>query len=111
MIDGSGVGETSLVSAGTTAGSIERAIDQISLFGAGNNQFDVCNKKNDNPTSQEDIVPRAPGYIYPMCIPPTYQVIGSGQVQNCSLLLVIVEEYFLLKLSMEVVDMMKIIQV
>ena len=79
VIDGSGVGETSLVSAGTTAGSIERAIDQISLFGAGNNQFDVCNKKNDNPTSQEDIVPRAPGYIYPMCIPPTYQVIGSGQ--------------------------------
>ena len=69
----------SVVSAGTTAGSIERAIDQISLFGAGNNQFDACNKKNDNPTSQEDIVPRAPGYIYPMCIPPTYQVIGSGQ--------------------------------
>ena len=59
-------------------GSIERAIDQISLFGNGNNQFDVCNKKNDNPTSQQDIVPVKPGYIYPKCIPPEVQVIGSG---------------------------------
>ena len=59
-------------------GSIERAIDQISLFGAGNDQFDVCNKKNNNPTSQEDIVPVKPGYIYPLCIPPEVKVIGSG---------------------------------
>ena len=60
-------------------GSIERAIDQISLFGAGNDQFDVCNRKNNNPTSQEDIIPVKPGYIYPKCIPPEVQVIGSGQ--------------------------------
>ena len=71
--------EDSPVSAGSTAGSIERAIDQISLFGAGNNQFDVCNRKNNNPTSQEDIVPVKPGYIYPLCIPPEVQVIGSGK--------------------------------
>jgi hypothetical protein len=71
--------EDSPVSAGTEAGSIERAIDQISLFGAGNNQFDVCNSKNNNPTSQEDVVPVKPGYIYPSCIPPEVQVIGSGE--------------------------------
>ena len=71
-------GNDSPVSAGSSMGSIERAIDQISLFGAGNDQFDVCNRKNDNPTSQEDIVPTKPGYIYPVCIPPEVQVIGSG---------------------------------
>ena len=71
--------EDSPVSAGSTAGSIERAIDQISLFGAGNDQFDVCNSKNDNPTSQEDVIPVKPGYIYPSCIPPEVQVIGSGK--------------------------------
>ena len=71
-------GNDSPVSAGSTPGSIERAIDQISLFGSGNNQFDSCNKKNDNPTSQEDVVPVKPGYIYPKCIPPEVQVIGSG---------------------------------
>ena len=70
--------DDSPVSAGSSMGSIERAIDQISLFGAGNDQFDVCNKKNDNPTSQEDIVPVKPGYIYPLCIPPEVKVIGSG---------------------------------
>ena len=71
-------GNDTPVSAGSSMGSIERAIDQISLFGAGNDQFDVCNKKNDNPTSQEDIVPVKPGYIYPLCIPPEVKVIGSG---------------------------------
>jgi hypothetical protein len=71
--------EDSPVSAGSSMGSIERAIDQISLFGAGNNQFDVCNSKNNNPTSQEDVVPVKPGYIYPSCIPPEVQVIGSGE--------------------------------
>jgi hypothetical protein len=68
----------SKVSEGTEPGSIERAIDQISLFGNGNNQFDVCNNKNNNPTSQQDVVPVKPGYIYPKCIPPEVQVIGSG---------------------------------
>ena len=68
----------SKVSANTKMGSIERAIDQISLFGNGNNQFDVCNSKNNNPTSQQDVVPVKPGYIYPKCIPPEVQVIGSG---------------------------------
>ena len=70
--------EESKVSAGSSMGSIERAIDQISLFGNGNNQFDVCNNKNNNPTSQQDVVPVKPGYIYPKCIPPEVQVIGSG---------------------------------
>jgi hypothetical protein len=70
--------DDSPVSAGSTPGSIERAIDQISLFGAGNNQFDSCNRRNDNPTSQEDVIPVKPGYIYPKCIPPEVQVIGSG---------------------------------
>ena len=68
----------SKVSAGSSMGSIERAIDQISLFGNGNNQFDVCNNKNNNPNSQQDVVPVKPGYIYPKCIPPEVQVIGSG---------------------------------
>ena len=71
-------GNDTPVSAGSSMGSIERAIDQISLFGAGNDQFDVCNRKNNNPTSQEDIVPVKPGYIYPLCIPPEVKVIGSG---------------------------------
>ncbi len=70
--------EDSPVSAGSSMGSIERAIDQISLFGAGNDQFDVCNRKNNNPTSQEDVIPVKPGYIYSSCIPPEVQVIGSG---------------------------------
>ena len=70
--------DDSPVSAGSSMGSIERAIDQISLFGAGNNQFDSCNRRNDNPTSQEDVIPVKPGYIYPKCIPPEVQVIGSG---------------------------------
>ena len=70
--------DDSPVSAGSTPGSIERAIDQISLFGAGNSQFDSCNRRNDNPTSQEDVIPVKPGYIYPKCIPPEVQVIGSG---------------------------------
>ena len=70
--------DDSPVSAGSSMGSIERAIDQISLFGAGNDQFDVCNQKNNNPTSQEDIIPVKPGYIYPLCIPPEVKVIGSG---------------------------------
>jgi len=72
-------GNDSPVSSGSSMGSIERAIDQISLFGSGNNQFDSCNKKNDNPTSQEDVVPVKPGYIYPKCIPPEVEVIGSGE--------------------------------
>jgi len=59
-------------------GSIESAISNSSLFGLGNNTFDACNKKMDNPTSQEDITPVRPGYIFPSCIPPIAEVSGSG---------------------------------
>ena len=59
-------------------GSIESAISQSSLFGLGNNRFDACNQKVNNPTSQEDITPTRPGYIYPTCIPPIAEVSGSG---------------------------------
>ena len=59
-------------------GSIESAITQSSLFGLGNNRFDACNQKVSNPTSQEDITPMRPGYIYPVCIPPIAEVSGSG---------------------------------
>jgi len=59
-------------------GSIESAITQSSLFGLGNNRFNACNQKVSNPTSQEDITPMRPGYIYPVCIPPIAEVSGSG---------------------------------
>ena len=63
---------------GKGLGSIESAITQSSLFGLGNNRFDACNQKVSNPTSQEDITPMRPGYIYPVCIPPIAEVSGSG---------------------------------
>ena len=69
MIDGS-VGTIAVI-------SIERAIDQISLFGA--EIISLMRIRRTTIRLARDIVPRAPGYIYPMCIPPTYQVIGSGQ--------------------------------
>ena len=59
-------------------GSIESAISNSSLFGLGNNTFDPCNRKMDNPTSQEDITPVRPGYLFPSCIPPIAEVSGSG---------------------------------
>ena len=42
-------------------------------------QFDACNNKVKNPTTQEDITPTPPGFIYPKCLPPDYQVVGSGE--------------------------------
>ena len=59
-------------------GSIESAISNSSIFGLGNNRFDPCNAKVDNPNSQDDLTPTRPGFIYPKCIPPVVKVSGSG---------------------------------
>jgi len=59
-------------------GSIESAVATITLFGGKNSIFDACNKKNDNPTDQDDISPAYPGYVYPKCIPPKVEVTGEG---------------------------------
>ena len=50
----------------------------LTLFDDGDFLFPDCATINSNPNSQEDITPMAPGYIYPKCLPPDYQVIGSG---------------------------------
>jgi len=59
-------------------GSIESAVATITLFGGKNSIFDACNKRNDNPTDQDDISPAYPGYLYPKCIPPKVEVTGEG---------------------------------
>ena len=50
----------------------------LTIFGDGDFLFEDCNRINDNPPSQIDIIPRRPGFIYPKCIPPDYQILGSG---------------------------------
>ena len=59
-------------------GSIESALSQTSLFGAQNLAFDACNNRVINPTTQEDITPTPPGFIYPKCLPPVVKVSGTG---------------------------------
>jgi len=59
-------------------GTIESAISQSSLFGAQNLAFDACNNKVRNPTTQDDITPTPPGFIYPKCLPPIVKVSGTG---------------------------------
>jgi len=59
-------------------GSVESALSQTSLFGAQNLQFDACNNKVKNPTTQDDITPTRPGFIYPKCLPPVVKVSGTG---------------------------------
>ena len=59
-------------------GSIESAISQSSLFGSNNLQFDPCNNRTQNPTTQDDITPTPPGFIYPKCLPPVVKVSGTG---------------------------------
>ena len=54
------------------------AMDGLTIFGEGDFLFEDCNRINDNPPSQIDIIPRRPGFIYPKCIPPDYEVLGSG---------------------------------
>jgi len=51
----------------------------LTLFDDGDFLFPDCATINSNPNSQEDITPMAPGFIYPKCLPPDYQVIGSGE--------------------------------
>ena len=51
----------------------------LTLFDDGDFLFPDCATNNSNPNSQEDITPMAPGFIYPKCLPPDYQVIGSGE--------------------------------
>ena len=50
----------------------------LTLFDDGDFLFPDCATTNANPTSQADITPSPPGFIYPNCIPPDYQVVGSG---------------------------------
>ena len=59
-------------------GTIESALSQTSLFGAQNLAFDACNNKVQNPTTQDDITPTPPGFIYPKCLPPVVKVSGTG---------------------------------
>ena len=54
------------------------AMGGLTIFGEGDFLFEDCNRINDNPPSQIDIIPRRPGFIYPKCIPPDYVVLGSG---------------------------------
>ena len=54
------------------------AMGGLTIFGEGDFLFEDCNRINDNPPSQIDIIPRRPGFIYPKCIPPDYEVLGSG---------------------------------
>ena len=50
----------------------------LTLFDDGDFLFPDCARTNANPNSQADITPTRPGFIYPKCLPPDYQVIGSG---------------------------------
>ena len=50
----------------------------LTLFDDGDFLFPDCARTNANPNSQSDITPTRPGFIYPKCLPPDYQVIGSG---------------------------------
>ena len=59
-------------------GSVESALSQTSLFGAQNLAFDACNNKVTNPTTQDDITPTPPGFIYPKCLPPVVKLSGTG---------------------------------
>ena len=71
VIDGDGIGDTTLY-------NDDQAMSGLTIFGDGDFLFEDCNRTNDNPPSQLDIIPRRPGFIYPKCLPPDYQVIGSG---------------------------------
>ena len=59
-------------------GDDDEPIDGLTLFDDGDFLFPDCATTNTNPTSQADITPSPPGFIYPNCIPPDYQVVGSG---------------------------------
>ena len=59
-------------------GDDDEPIDGLTLFDDGDFLFPDCATTNSNPTSQADITPTRPGFIYPKCIPPDYQVVGSG---------------------------------
>jgi len=50
----------------------------LTLFDDGDFLFPDCARTNANPNSQADITPTRPGFIYPKCLPPDYQVVGSG---------------------------------
>ena len=57
---------------------IDAAIDKLSIFGDEDLLFADCTEKSNNPNTQDDLTPMRPGFIYPKCIPPDYQVNGSG---------------------------------
>ena len=59
-------------------GNDDEPIDGLTLFDDGDFLFPDCATTNTNPNSQADITPTRPGFIYPKCIPPDYQVVGSG---------------------------------
>jgi len=56
----------------------DEPIEGLTLFDDGDFLFPDCATTNANPNSQADITPTRPGFIYPKCIPPDYQVVGSG---------------------------------
>ena len=59
-------------------GDDDEAISGLTLFDDGDFLFPDCARNNANPTSQADITPTRPGFIYPKCLPPDYEIIGSG---------------------------------
>jgi len=56
----------------------DQAIDGLSIFNETDMLFPDCARNNNNPISQGDITPSRPGFIYPKCLPPDYEVVGSG---------------------------------
>ena len=72
----------------------------LTLFDDGDFLFPDCATNNSNPNSQEDITPTRPGFIYPKCLPPDYQVIGSGE--GAELLIVVGNDRRIF--SVEVID-------
>ena len=72
VIDGDGVSDTKLFN------DNDEPLGGLTLFDDGDFLFPDCARNNANPNSQADITPTRPGFIYPKCLPPDYEVIGSG---------------------------------
>ena len=72
VITGDSIGNTTLFN------DNDEPLGGLTLFDDGDFLFPDCATTNANPTSQADITPSPPGFIYPNCIPPDYQVVGSG---------------------------------
>lgn len=59
--------------------SMEAAIATSSLFSGKNSIFDACNRRMDNPQTQDDLMPLPTGYQYDFCLPPKVKIRGDGR--------------------------------